>query len=403
MARVAAQRPGGEDMAERVAASTDASGDWSRVADAVAELPSAEWDTLLLYVWEELSYEQIAAALDIPVGTVRSRLNRARARLPRRVPGEREDGAVSDELEPLRRLRPDNVLPDDPGDPTVLSRQKEQLMSTIAQEPETSIRMPDLFPRLAYADEFAALEYLVRVLGFTELREARMEHEWDGRQQMLAWLRLGAGIVMIGHANHDVHRIYAPGEVGHTTAIFHVNVHDIDTHYARAVEQGADITMALQDAFYGERRYEATDLEGHRWHFAESHEAIRGVAATCPTIPRAASRSLTPWSPQFCGENMGGVAWDGDEYQKRFDALAAEGVDVHGEADFVMRFAPASVLDAGCGTGRVARELARRGVAVVGVDADASMVGTARQRLPSSTGESPTSARSTSAAPSTSS
>ena len=81
MARFAAQRPGGEDMADRVAASTDASGDWSRVADAVAELPSAEWDTLLLYVWEELSYEQIAAALDVPVGTVRSRLNRARARL----------------------------------------------------------------------------------------------------------------------------------------------------------------------------------------------------------------------------------------------------------------------------------------------------------------------------------
>ena len=30
-----------------------------------------------------------------------------------------------------------------------------------------------------------------------------------------------------------------------------------------------NITMELQDAFYGERRYEATDLEGHRWHFAE--------------------------------------------------------------------------------------------------------------------------------------
>ncbi len=76
------------------------------------------------------------------------------------------------------------------------------------------------------------------------------------------------------------------------------------------------------------------------------------------------------------------MTWDGDEYQKRFDALAAEGVDVHGEADFVMRFAPASVLDAGCGTGRAARELARRGVAVVGVDADASMVGTARRLSP---------------------
>ena len=192
---------------------------------------------------------------------------------------------MSDELEPLRRLRPDNVLPDDPGDPTVLSRQKEQLMSTIAQEPETNLRLPDIYPRLAYADEFAALDYLVRVFGFIELREARMEHEWDGRQQLLAWLRLGNGVVMLGHANHPVHQIYAPGELGHTTAIFHVRIHDIDTHYANAVAQGADVTMELQDAFYGERRYEATDLEGHRWHFAESHEDIRARGGEVPDDP----------------------------------------------------------------------------------------------------------------------
>jgi RNA polymerase sigma-70 factor (ECF subfamily) len=36
---------------------------------------------LLLYAWEELSYEEIADALGVPVGTVRSRLNRARVRL----------------------------------------------------------------------------------------------------------------------------------------------------------------------------------------------------------------------------------------------------------------------------------------------------------------------------------
>src|SRR5689334_19172434 len=65
--------------------------------------------------------------------------------------------------------------------------------------------------------------------------------------------------------------------------------------------------------------------------------------------------------------------WDGAEYQKRFDDLASSGVDVHGEATFVMRAAPRSVLDAGCGTGRVAIELARRGVEVVGVDVDPSM------------------------------
>jgi SAM-dependent methyltransferase len=75
--------------------------------------------------------------------------------------------------------------------------------------------------------------------------------------------------------------------------------------------------------------------------------------------------------------------WEGDDYQRRFDELAASGVDVHGEAGFVMRRRPRSVLDAGCGTGRVAIELARRGVeVVVGVDVDPSMIATARANGP---------------------
>jgi SAM-dependent methyltransferase len=40
------------------------------------------------------------------------------------------------------------------------------------------------------------------------------------------------------------------------------------------------------------------------------------------------------------------------------------------------------VLDAGCGTGRVARELARRGCEVVGVDNDRSMLEVAREQAP---------------------
>lgn len=72
----------------------------------------------------------------------------------------------------------------------------------------------------------------------------------------------------------------------------------------------------------------------------------------------------------------------GDEYQKRFDALAASGTDVHGEAALVRSYTPARVLDAGCGTGRVAIELARHGIDVVGVDLDARMLETARRLTP---------------------
>jgi ubiquinone/menaquinone biosynthesis C-methylase UbiE len=76
------------------------------------------------------------------------------------------------------------------------------------------------------------------------------------------------------------------------------------------------------------------------------------------------------------------MAWEGDEYQRRFDALSEQGEDVHGEASFVADLLPHTVLDAGCGTGRVAIELAREGLEVVGVDADASMLATARDRGP---------------------
>ncbi len=77
-----------------------------------------------------------------------------------------------------------------------------------------------------------------------------------------------------------------------------------------------------------------------------------------------------------------GMAWNGEEYQARFDRIAAEGGDVHGEAALVRSLGPSSVLDAGCGTGRVAIELARHGIDVVGADLDPSMLDTARQLAP---------------------
>ena len=52
-----------------------------RVADAIEALPDGEREALLLFAWEDLSYQSVAEALELPIGTVRSRLNRARAHL----------------------------------------------------------------------------------------------------------------------------------------------------------------------------------------------------------------------------------------------------------------------------------------------------------------------------------
>lgn len=71
-------------------------------------------------------------------------------------------------------------------------------------------------------------------------------------------------------------------------------------------------------------------------------------------------------------------------YAERFRRLAERGADVHGEATFLAGLVapPARVLDAGCGTGRVAVRLDELGYDVVGVDVDPTMVAVAREGAP---------------------
>jgi SAM-dependent methyltransferase len=82
----------------------------------------------------------------------------------------------------------------------------------------------------------------------------------------------------------------------------------------------------------------------------------------------------------------GGTAGPG--YAARFAALEREGHDLHGEARRVdtllrdMLGRPGDVLDAGCGTGRVAIRLAHLGHLVIGADLDASMLDEARAAAP---------------------
>jgi SAM-dependent methyltransferase len=73
-----------------------------------------------------------------------------------------------------------------------------------------------------------------------------------------------------------------------------------------------------------------------------------------------------------------------ERYAARFRAIAARGGDVHGEATFLAGLVPppARVLDAGCGTGRIAVRLDELGYDVVGVDVDASMLEVARAEAP---------------------
>ncbi|MDQ2959082.1 MAG: class I SAM-dependent methyltransferase [Actinomycetota bacterium] len=74
----------------------------------------------------------------------------------------------------------------------------------------------------------------------------------------------------------------------------------------------------------------------------------------------------------------------GADYAARIAALAASGQDMHGEANFCARLVepPARILDAGCGTGRVAIRLSELGYRCTGADLDDSMLAQARIARP---------------------
>jgi RNA polymerase sigma-70 factor, ECF subfamily len=70
-----------ESPADRAAERADAHAARARIARALARLPSRQREVILLYAVAELEYAEIAAALDIPLGSVQSALHRARTKL----------------------------------------------------------------------------------------------------------------------------------------------------------------------------------------------------------------------------------------------------------------------------------------------------------------------------------
>ena len=107
-----------------------------------------------------------------------------------------------------------------------------------------------------------------------------------------------------------------------------------------------------------------------KWTIKKNLQVSDNSTSVCGTLHAMTSRWSTSSPPS------------GANYDDRFEQLAQTGHDVHGEAAFLMSFGPTTVLDAGCGTGRVAIELARRGVEVVGVDLDRSMLERAVDKEP---------------------
>ncbi|HET7015632.1 MAG TPA: RNA polymerase sigma factor [Streptosporangiaceae bacterium] len=87
-----------EPFTDRIDEQVSAGAAGRRLAAGLAGLPAPYRDVLLLVAWGDLSYEETAQALGVPVGTVRSRLSRARSRLSRALGGA--DPSALDEPSP---------------------------------------------------------------------------------------------------------------------------------------------------------------------------------------------------------------------------------------------------------------------------------------------------------------
>jgi RNA polymerase sigma factor (sigma-70 family) len=81
LARVQRRDAATVDVAADADARADAAAAGPAIAAALADLRSEERDVLLLVAWAGLEYEEVATATGVPIGTVRSRLHRARQRL----------------------------------------------------------------------------------------------------------------------------------------------------------------------------------------------------------------------------------------------------------------------------------------------------------------------------------
>lgn len=111
-AAAVARLPRGEsvaDFADEVAERIDDTEQIALVRAAMAKLRRAEREVLALCVWSGLDYASAAAALGIPVGTVRSRLSRARTKLAKAVePGPGRGQGRGDRTTAVRPLREGN-------------------------------------------------------------------------------------------------------------------------------------------------------------------------------------------------------------------------------------------------------------------------------------------------------
>ena len=127
--------------------------------------------------------------------------------------------------------------------------------------PNRSAPTATVVPILVYEDVGQALDFLTRTFGFKE----RLRAEYGGSITH-AQMDIGDGSIIIGKQGGP---FKAPA--GDTVSQYaHINVENVDQHFAKAKAAGAVILKEPQEMPFGVRQYTAKDIGGHWWTFSQN-------------------------------------------------------------------------------------------------------------------------------------
>jgi uncharacterized glyoxalase superfamily protein PhnB len=122
-----------------------------------------------------------------------------------------------------------------------------------------------LAPHLVVSNAAAAIDFYRNAFGAFEL--FRMAAP-DGQSVMYAELQIGDSRLMLSDEMPGNEHWRAPNSLGGTSVTVHLWTEDADSVYQRAVDAGAEASMPLMDAFWGDRYGKVIDPFGHEWAIA---------------------------------------------------------------------------------------------------------------------------------------
>lgn len=147
---------------------------------------------------------------------------------------------------------------------------------------------PRILPHLSYDDVGAAIAWLTEAFGFSE-RSAARHTAADGTVERTQ-MQVGDSMITMGRPS-----IHADSPADGVSSMLYVYVDDVDAHYARARSAGAKIAIELTDRPWGDRLYQTSDPEGHRWVFAQHLRDVEPDVCEHGSIQKSSASESAGW------------------------------------------------------------------------------------------------------------